>query len=495
VVCEAGEVDQVKDMGERRRLFFLILIMTSVSLVVGGMAMLVLYRAAIEQTRERLVVTAQSQARLIEAVARFDEEYSNDYPEGSEAATLAQIRDAHEQYQGFGETGEFTLARREDKDIVFVLRHRHLDLADPRSVPFDSDLAEPMRRAVSGESGTLIGLDYRGEVVVAAYEPVALLNLGIVAKIDLTEVQAPFQRAGLLGLGSGIVVVVLGSLLFLRVSNPMITRLEELFQQAQQELTNRKRSEQELAQLNVKLEQRVDERTKELVDAHEELVRKERLADLGRLAGGMAHELRNPLGVIRNNVYYLRTTAAQLGANDEQCLSDIDAEVTSADRIINELLDYSSASKKSLQLFPLGVAVEKALHTTTIPNSVEVEGLMQNDDTYVRADQGQVERILQNVILNAVQAMPDGGTLSIRCDTSGDAAVVTVADTGIGIDEKDLPNIFEPLYTTKPKGIGLGLAISRRYADLNNGRLEAESELGKGSTFRLTLPLASYAET
>jgi polar amino acid transport system substrate-binding protein len=91
--------------------------------------------------------------------------------------------------------------------------------------------------------------------------------------------------------------------------------------------------------------------------------------------------------------------------------------------------------------------------------------------------------------------MPDGGTLSIRCDTSGDAAVVTVADTGIGIDEKDLPNIFEPLYTTKPKGIGLGLAISRRYAELNNGKLEAESELGKGSTFRLTLPLASDTET
>jgi signal transduction histidine kinase len=352
-----------------------------------------------------------------------------------------------------------------------------------------------MRQALSGQSGTMIGLDYRGALVLAAFEPVAVLDQGIVAKIDLTEVRSPFVRAGLLSVGAAVVVVSLGSLLFLRVSNPMIRRLQELFQQAQQELTDRKRVEQELAQLNLELEQRVDERTKELVDAQEQLVRKERLAVLGQLAGGMAHELRNPLGVIRNNVYYLRTTADELDAKEEQCLSEIDAEVTTADRIVSELLDYSREPKRHAQLFPLGAAVAKVLHTTAIPNSVEIEGPVQNDDVYVRADQGQVERILANIILNAVQAMPDGGALSVRCDASGDAAVVTVADTGIGIDEENLPKIFEPLYTGKAKGIGLGLAISRRYAQLNDGKLEAESELGKGSTFRLTLPLASDTET
>ncbi len=233
-------------MTERKRVVCLVLIMAGVSLIVGGIAIVMLYHVAIEQTRERLVETAESQARLIEAVARFDADYSNDYPEGSEAATLSQIVDAHDHYKGFGESGEFTLARREGNEIVFLLRHRHHDLADPQPVPFDSELAEPIRRALAGQSGTLIGLDYRGAVVIAAYEPVKELSLGIVAKIDMAEVRAPFVRAALAGLAAATVVIVTGSLLFVRVTNPMIVRLQELYDTAQQELAERKQAETQL---------------------------------------------------------------------------------------------------------------------------------------------------------------------------------------------------------------------------------------------------------
>jgi PAS domain S-box-containing protein len=212
-------------MNERKRVLVLILIMTGVSLVVGGVAVSALYRTAIDQTRKQLAETAQSQARLIEAVARFDADFSEDYPKGSEAATLSQIVDAHERYQGFGETGEFTLARREGDRIVFLLSHRHDDLTGPNSVPFASELAEPMRRALSGESGTLIGPDYRGEIVVAAHEPVAQLDWGIVAKIDLAEVRAPFIMAAGAGAASAVVVVLLGAMLFLRISSPLIRDL------------------------------------------------------------------------------------------------------------------------------------------------------------------------------------------------------------------------------------------------------------------------------
>ena len=184
-------------MDERRRILFLLLIMTSVALVVSGISITLLYRATLEEEQARLVETAQSQARLMEAVARFDAVYNVDYPEGPEAATLSQIRDAHENYLGFGETGEFTLAKREGDLIVFLLRHRHADLDLPLPVPFGSELAEPMRRALSGQSGTVVGLDYRGETVLAAYEPVAKLDLGIVAKIDLAEHRAPFVTAGI----------------------------------------------------------------------------------------------------------------------------------------------------------------------------------------------------------------------------------------------------------------------------------------------------------
>ena len=182
-------------MSDRKRFLSLILIMTSVSLVAAGIAIVLLYRAALDESRQRLVETARSQARLIEAVARFDRVWSVDYPEGWVSATLGQVTDAHERYEGFGKTGEFTLARRDKDSIIFLLSHRHADLESPKPVPFESELSEPMRRALLGQSGTVIGLDYRGTRVVAAHEPVAELNLGIVAKIDIAEVRAPFIKA------------------------------------------------------------------------------------------------------------------------------------------------------------------------------------------------------------------------------------------------------------------------------------------------------------
>ncbi len=233
-------------MSERKRVLFLILIMASASLIVVGIAISILYRVAYDEQRARLVETAQSQARLIEAVARFDTVYSKDYAGGPEAATLSQIVDAHEHYKGFGETGEFTLANRQGNDIVFLLRHRHHDLKYPKPILFDSELAEPMRRALSGLSGTVAGLDYRGELVLAAHEPVAELNLGIVAKIDLTEVRAPFLRAGIITLCIAVFVVLAGAVLFLRISNPLVRRLQE--------------HTDELTRANVQLHQEVDDR-------------------------------------------------------------------------------------------------------------------------------------------------------------------------------------------------------------------------------------------
>ncbi len=214
-------------MTEHKRLYLLILVMSGVGLVVGGITMLVLYRAAMSQERDRLMESAQSQARLIEAIARFDAVQSVDYPQGAVAATISQVADAHNHYKAVGKTGEFTLARREGEQIVFLLGHRNDDLETLEPIPWNGELAEPMRLALSGASGTLVGLDYRGETVLAAHEPVAELDLGIVAKIDLSEVRAPFVRAGLLAFISTVAVVFLASLIFLRISSPMIMRIQE----------------------------------------------------------------------------------------------------------------------------------------------------------------------------------------------------------------------------------------------------------------------------
>jgi len=214
-------------MTDTKRVILLIGVLVVITLTVTGVTIGLLYGAAIREERARLIDTAKSQARLMESVARFDAGYSQTYPDGSVAATINQVLDAHEQYEGFGDTGEFTLARREGSDIVFLLSHRQVGLESREPIPFASELAEPMRRALLGLSGTVVGLDYRGVVVLAAYEPVAELDLGIVAKIDLTEIRSPFVRAAAISAGVAVFAILLGTALFVRVTNPIIHRLTE----------------------------------------------------------------------------------------------------------------------------------------------------------------------------------------------------------------------------------------------------------------------------
>ena len=205
-------------------------------IVCSAVSITMLYKAAIKEETQRLKEAAESQARLIEAVSRFDKIYSNDYPHGSREATISQIKDAHSKYRGFGETGEFTLSSKENNQIIFLLSHRHYDLDEPNPVPWDSELAQPMRLALSGKSGVMIGLDYRGEKVLAAYEPVAELGLGIVAKIDLAEIRAPFLRASIITGIIAILLIVVGIGIFFKVTNPIIKKLNETIDNLQKAL-------------------------------------------------------------------------------------------------------------------------------------------------------------------------------------------------------------------------------------------------------------------
>jgi len=203
------------------QLFYLIAVMATVALAIAGISIWLLYNTAFEEEKARLAEAAQSQARMIEAVARFNAKHSEqDHPKGAAAATLQQITEAHENYRGFGATGEFTLARRQNDQIVFVLRHRHYDLDKPKPAPWLGELAEPMRRALKGLSGVVVALDYRGATVLAAHEPVAILNMGIVAKIDLAEIRAPFIKAAIVTLAGGFLIVVIGGILFRRAIVP-----------------------------------------------------------------------------------------------------------------------------------------------------------------------------------------------------------------------------------------------------------------------------------
>ncbi|RKZ41402.1 MAG: hypothetical protein DRQ49_05180 [Gammaproteobacteria bacterium] len=223
-------------MNEKIRFITLALIMTSVALIIGGVAIGILYNTAFEQKRADLIETAKSQARLIEAIARFDEKHvrqmhtqklkSSKYAADSTAATISQIIDAHKNYKGWGKTGKFTLARREGDKIVFLLRHYQEQTDKPAAISFHSNLAEPMQLALSGLSGTVIGLDDQGKRVLAAHEPVAILNLGIVAKINLSEIRKPFLQALRIVLFIAFMTIAAGTILFFAISNPIIKEIE-----------------------------------------------------------------------------------------------------------------------------------------------------------------------------------------------------------------------------------------------------------------------------
>jgi PAS domain S-box-containing protein len=223
--------------GPRRRISIQILALVLVAVVVGGVALFLEYRTGIEQQRARLSEFALSQARLIEEITAhhlevFRSSAPADSVSGSEEAfqiTLNELRRAHGQFQGFGETGEFTLATREGDQMVFLLSHRHEEVEQGASLSMGDSLGEPMAAALSGRSGTMVGTDYRGSKVLAAFEPVSVAGstVGVVAKMDYAEVRRPFLNV-LWSVGLvGALVIFVGSLALYRLGEPLIQRLEE----------------------------------------------------------------------------------------------------------------------------------------------------------------------------------------------------------------------------------------------------------------------------
>jgi len=237
-------------MNERKRVFLLIGVMAAVALVVAAAAIFLLYRAAFHEEEKRLTEIAQGQARILEEIYRFHLEIektpSSFISRGAFQDTLDLFVAAHNQYVSASQTGEITLANRQGNQIVFLLRSRHGYLYQPEPVPFESKLAEPMRRALSGESGTVKGLDYAGTTVLAEHEPIRSMNLGIVAKVDLAEVRAPFIEAGAIALGLGILLVLVGTWFFMRLTSPILRRLEDHAQQMEASTNSLLESEQRL---------------------------------------------------------------------------------------------------------------------------------------------------------------------------------------------------------------------------------------------------------
>jgi len=283
-----------------------------------------------------------------------------------------------------------------------------------------------------------------------------------------------------------------------KVKEQLINELAELRKRvAELEASEaqRKRAEEALQEYSERLEEMVEERTEELRNTQEQLVRREKLAVLGQLAGGVGHELRNPLGVISNAVYFLQMTLPDADETTREYLELIAEEVRNSTRIISDLLDFSRTRTPDGAEVEVSELVAQVLKKQPPPENVEVSTELALDLPPVFVDPQQIALVLGNLVTNAYQAMPEGGQLIIKTSEVSEKlpkseVALFVTDTGCGIPPENLAKIFEPLLTTKARGIGLGLATSRILVEANGGSLEVESEMGKGSTFTIRLPIS-----
>lgn len=251
-------------------------------------------------------------------------------------------------------------------------------------------------------------------------------------------------------------------------------------------LEERKKMHEQLEEYGKKLETLVEKKTKQLQEA-------QRLATIGQTAGMVGHDIRNPLQGIVSELYLEKQDIAalpvgEIKTNLQESIRSIEANIFYIDKIVSDLQDYARPLKPVKEKIIIEKAVNDSITIVTIPDNIKVSISYQKDLPQLEADPVMIKRIIVNLVQNAIQAMPKGGELRISASHRSKHILISIEDTGEGIPEKVKDTIYSPLFTTKSKGQGFGLAVVKRLTEAQNGTITYQTKQGKGTKFIIQLP-------
>lgn len=251
--------------------------------------------------------------------------------------------------------------------------------------------------------------------------------------------------------------------------------------------------EEGLRKSREELQQKVEERTREAELAYEKLNRKEKLAVIGQLAGSVGHELRNPLSVMQNAVYLLNGLAlTHIHQDNKSMVSEylgiLETEIQNAHKIVSDLLDFSRITPGEPVYTEIKDIIHASLSGFRFPESIRLNVDIPAYLPKVKADVYRIRQVVNNLVSNALESVRENGIITIWAKQDENMILVCVQDTGPGISATETEKIFEPLFTTKAKGIGLGLSICKNIVESFGGRIHVESETGKWTRFWFSLP-------
>ncbi len=357
----------------------------------------------------------------------------------------------------------------------------------------------------------------KGEMRIGTVVPIRSMSWMVLVDMPMATVLAPANRFLRDMALAALAIVLIGGLIAFMISRQITRPLEDITMAAEgisagnysMRVDSTRRDElgvlaqsfntmaKQVEDSRQVLEVRVQERTKalegalrELHDAQESLIRREKLAMLGQLAGGVGHELRNPLGVMTNAIYYLLMVLKDAPENVREYLGILKTQIALSEKIVGDLLDFARVKTPQLETLPVEKIIREQLERVGALNGVKLVESIAPGLPPVRVDRVQIGQVVLNLVTNALQAM-DGkpGTLEVRAVRGSNGYVrLEVSDTGVGMSSEHMKKMFEPLFTTKARGIGLGLAVSRSLVQANGGEISARSEPGKGSTLSVDLP-------